>query len=52
MKSSLFGLPIGVGTWLGVYIPCTLHVIFFTGALAYKTGDPLHYERSVRGRNV
>ena len=48
MKSSLFNLPIGLGTWVGVYLPCGLYVLFFTKAL--PTGDPEEYERDVRGR--
>eukprot|EP00484_Ammonia_sp_Unknown_P000113 CAMPEP_0197020868 /NCGR_PEP_ID=MMETSP1384-20130603/1733_1 /TAXON_ID=29189 /ORGANISM="Ammonia sp." /LENGTH=50 /DNA_ID=CAMNT_0042448579 /DNA_START=157 /DNA_END=309 /DNA_ORIENTATION=+ len=50
MKSSFFGLPIGAGTWIAVYTPATLYVICFTKK--FEKGDPLEYERNVRGRDV
>ena len=52
MRSSLFNLPIGMGTWIGVYLPCTVYVLCFTGNLVGIKGDPEAYERNVRGRNV
>eukprot|EP00483_Globobulimina_turgida_P000960 UN00962 len=50
MRSSLFGLPMGIGTWVGVYLPCTVYTLVFTQK--FKKGDPIEYERNVRGRNV